>query len=378
MTIPRNLSFLAQGASSTGVLSVPYGGTGLTTLTAGYIPYGNGTSAFSSSANMTFDGSTLTTLNSAYTGTLTGGTGIVNLGSGQFYKDASGNVGIGTSTPSGKFNISGTGSLATLGGNSSSNVIPDMQIVRTSSGTGIQTGSNITFSDGTTNNTTTIQSGSGNLQFWNYGSGSWVERMRIDSSGNLLVGTTNSGFGGKITAIAAAGGNSAGYFLNPAAPTQGIICSYTYQTASSSNIGFLLGSGNGSAVTSNNLFIYTNGNVVNTNNSYGAISDIKLKENIIDATPKLDDLMKIKVRQYNLKDDKTKTKQIGVVAQELEEIFAGMVSETPDRDIKGNDLGTTTKQVKYSVFVPMLLKAIQEQQALIESLTQRIKTLENK
>ena len=38
--------------------------------------------------------------NLAYTGTLTGGTGIVNLGSGQFYKDASGNVGIGTSSPS--------------------------------------------------------------------------------------------------------------------------------------------------------------------------------------------------------------------------------------------------------------------------------------
>ena len=52
------------------------------------------------SANMTFDGSTLTTLNTAYTGTLTGGTGIVNLGSGQFYKDASGNVGIGGSPAS--------------------------------------------------------------------------------------------------------------------------------------------------------------------------------------------------------------------------------------------------------------------------------------
>ena len=48
---------------------------------------------------MTFDGSTLTTLNSAYTGTFTGGTGIFNLGSGQFYKDANGNVGIGC-TPS--------------------------------------------------------------------------------------------------------------------------------------------------------------------------------------------------------------------------------------------------------------------------------------
>ena len=59
MTIPRNLSFLAQGASSTGVLSVPYGGTGLTTLTAGYIPYGNGTGALNSSSNLYFSGSNL-------------------------------------------------------------------------------------------------------------------------------------------------------------------------------------------------------------------------------------------------------------------------------------------------------------------------------
>jgi hypothetical protein len=40
----------------------------------------------------------LTAANPSYTGTLTGGTGVVNLGSGQFYKDGSGNVGIGTST----------------------------------------------------------------------------------------------------------------------------------------------------------------------------------------------------------------------------------------------------------------------------------------
>jgi len=43
-----------------GTLNVANGGTGLTTLTANRIPYGNGTSAFQSSANLTFDGSTLT------------------------------------------------------------------------------------------------------------------------------------------------------------------------------------------------------------------------------------------------------------------------------------------------------------------------------
>ena len=66
MTIPRNLSFLAQGASSTGVLSVPYGGTGLTTLTAGYIPYGNGTGAFSNTSLFTYATNRLTATNSIF------------------------------------------------------------------------------------------------------------------------------------------------------------------------------------------------------------------------------------------------------------------------------------------------------------------------
>jgi hypothetical protein len=49
----------------------------------------------------------LTTLNLAYTGTLTGGTGVVNIGTGQIYKDASGNVGIGTASPASKLHTTG-------------------------------------------------------------------------------------------------------------------------------------------------------------------------------------------------------------------------------------------------------------------------------
>jgi hypothetical protein len=57
-------------------------------------------------------GGAFTTL--SYTGTLTGGTGIVNLGSGQVYKDASGNVGIGTSSPAAKLAVVGTGYSPTI------------------------------------------------------------------------------------------------------------------------------------------------------------------------------------------------------------------------------------------------------------------------
>ena len=52
-----------------------------------------------------------------------------------------------------------------------------------------------------------------------------------------------------------------------------------------------------------------------------------------------------------------------------------MVDENVDTDADGNELGTTTKTVKYSVFVPMLIKAIQEQQEQIESLKGEIANL---
>jgi hypothetical protein len=122
----------------------------------------------------------------------------------------------------------------------------------------------------------------------------------------------------------------------------------------------------------NRLWINTNGNVQNVNNSYGAISDERKKENIVDATPKLDKLMGVKVRNFNLIGEETK--QIGVVAQELEEVFPGMISESKYPDSKDE---TLYKSVKYSVFVPMLIKAIQELKSDNDSLKARIETLEN-
>lgn len=117
-----------------------------------------------------------------------------------------------------------------------------------------------------------------------------------------------------------------------------------------------------------NIKIQGNGNIQNANNSYGALSDIRLKENIVDATPKLEKLMQVRVRNYNLKGDYEKHKQLGVIAQELESVFPAMVDETIDKDKDGNELGTTTKSVKYSVFIPMLIKAIQELKAEVDSL----------
>ena len=115
------------------------------------------------------------------------------------------------------------------------------------------------------------------------------------------------------------------------------------------------------------IIIYSNGNIINTNNSYGAISDIKLKENVVDANSQWDDIKALQVRKYNFKEDQTHT-QIGLVAQEVELVSPGLVTESPDRDEDGNDLGTVTKSVNYSVLYMKAVKALQEAMERIETL----------
>lgn len=121
--------------------------------------------------------------------------------------------------------------------------------------------------------------------------------------------------------------------------------------------------------------VLTNGNVENTNNSYGAISDIKLKENIVDANSQWDDLKALQVRNYNFKEGQTHT-QIGLIAQEAELVSPGLVSESPDRDEEGNDLGTVTKSVNYSVLYMKAVKALQEAMERIETLEAKVAALE--
>jgi hypothetical protein len=222
-------------------------------------------------------------------------------------------------------------------------------------------------------------SSAGYLGFLRTSSGSDTESMRIDSSGNLLVGQTTQTGNEKFGVTQSAASSFAAYF-NATAGNYGydVVKIRCARGSATNEYNFI----NCLQVSTLVFQVLASGNVQNTNNSYGAISDIKLKENIVDATPKLADLMQVKVRNYNLKSDPTH-KQIGVIAQELEQVFPAMVEEATDKDEEGNSLGTTTKGVKYSVFVPMLVKAIQELKALndtqaetITALTARIVALE--
>ena len=162
--------------------------------------------------------------------------------------------------------------------------------------------------------------------------------------------------------------NSALSVYTKAPPSSGGIIQFGTTSAASSADFFMIGqSGNGTNVTTSNLFIKTNGNIENTNNSYGGLSDARLKEKIEDATNKLDDIMKVKIRNFHFigKDEK----QIGVIAQEIEEIFPSIVTTNI---IDGIEI----KSVKYSVLVPIMLKALQEQQEIINDLKVRVEKLE--
>jgi hypothetical protein len=123
-------------------------------------------------------------------------------------------------------------------------------------------------------------------------------------------------------------------------------------------------------------YIYGNGNIVNINNSYGALSDAKLKENIVDSASQWNDIKNVRVRKYSMKADALSSpNMLGVVAQELEE--AGMtklVFESPDRQNEGE----TIKQVNYSILYMKAVKALQEAMERIETLEAKVTTLENK
>ena len=113
-----------------------------------------------------------------------------------------------------------------------------------------------------------------------------------------------------------------------------------------------------------NFTVDADGDVANTNNSYGALSDERIKSNIADASSQIDDIMAVQVRNYTL--DSTGDTHIGVIAQELE--ASGMFGL-----VKENEEGM--KSVKYSVLYMKAIKALQEAVTRIETLEAEVTAL---
>jgi hypothetical protein len=110
--------------------------------------------------------------------------------------------------------------------------------------------------------------------------------------------------------------------------------------------------------------IFINGDIQNTNNSYTGLSDITLKENIVPASEQWDNIKDIEVVNYNFKEETGHQthKQLGVIAQQVEEVSPGLV-KTDDEGVKS---------VNYSVLYMKAVKALQEAMERIETLEQRL------
>jgi len=101
--------------------------------------------------------------------------------------------------------------------------------------------------------------------------------------------------------------------------------------------------------------------------SYNTSSDRRLKNNIVNTHFGINDLMKIQVRDYVYKADAGKTLTTGFIAQELYDIFPNAVS----KPAKAEDMWS----VDYGKVTPLLVKAIQDQQATIEAQQKQINEL---
>jgi chaperonin cofactor prefoldin len=134
----------------------------------------------------------------------------------------------------------------------------------------------------------------------------------------------------------------------------------------------------GIPTTATRMVIRNDGDLENVNNSYGAYSDASMKENIVDANSQWDDIKALRVRNYNFKEETGQSthRQIGVIAQEIEAISPGLVSNGFVADDDGNPTDETYKTVTYSVLYMKAVKALQEAIDRIETLESKVSTLE--
>jgi len=145
-------------------------------------------------------------------------------------------------------------------------------------------------------------------------------------------------------------------------PTSTSLIVATGGAASGSNPVFAVRRSSTAITTGTNVFfVYSNG-------SYATISDQSKKKNIESTRDGyLDDLNRLRVVKYNWNEQEdTDPKELGLIAQEVEEVFPGLISQMNE------DGEETTKGIKYSVLPVMLLKALQEAIAKIETLEQRL------
>jgi len=263
--------------------------------------------------------------------------------------DASGNVGIGTDAPSTPLDVKSPSTTSDVIRATNNTGTQDINITqRGSSGWAIKSSLDLDLHADYNNDTSSAAS---NVRIFTDNS----ERMRIDSSGNVLVGTTSPSLGGythrQLISEAGAGSASAvqGLYKNTTAAGR-------YFTVYHNQNG-VVGSVSSSA----------------TGVSYNTSSDYRLKENVVDLDNATDRLKQIPVHRFNFITDADVVVD-GFLAHEVQAIVPEAITGTKD---EVDDEGSPKYQgIDQSKLVPLLTAALQEAVAKIEDLESRLSAVE--
>jgi trimeric autotransporter adhesin len=194
--------------------------------------------------------------------------------------------------------------------------------------------------------------------------GTGTTAVTIDASQNVLVGTTSGQ--AQITSWSSSAAKTAARF-------------YVNAASSTSTAALILDKYDNNSTTSQVFAQFTFNNQtapcgqINANGAnqaaFGTFSDSRLKENIVDLTPQLANIMALRPVEYDYIESEGGGHQIGFIAQEVQEVYPDLVGERSDGMLTLTDFNKNDAR---------LIKAIQEQQALINQLTTRLEALEAK
>lgn len=376
--------------------------------------------------NFTVGGNLSVTGNTTYSGTLTGSTGVLNIGSGQIYKDASGNVGLGTTSPTNRLTVSGnanvTGSLtaASLAGGASTgsgasgtwgiNVSGNSATTSQTNFSNLTIGGNQVLSAANYNNYAPTRTGGGASGTWGInitGNAATVTNGVYNNGGTYSINITgNAGYatnagnastvtngvynnggtysinitGNAATATSQSGGTisaSSGYvsgnFVVGAYSFSAGRISITQASTSGYSEGLALMTPTGSHWNlvygnSNRLYFGQNNQdkayVDVSTGSWNPVSDRRAKKNISPISYGLNAILALSPVQYNMVVDQDGAKKkLGFIAQDVKAVIDEAVDDPENSDVL---LG-----LDKSVIVPVLVKAIQE-------LAEKVKSLEAK
>ncbi len=265
---------------------------------------------------------------------------------------ATGNVGIGTTTPANALSVVGdiglSGATRFIGTTSNNDLV-----LRTNNTDRITILANGRVGIGTTS--------------------VWMATLGV--AGSIALGTGPANY----QHISLGGGNSYG-FLYGSFPKfgDGIHIGYNYfNDAHDQDIVYNTGGGTSRIFMGYGIVgVYTNSGanvptagvyIQNGATGWSSTSDIRLKTNIQTLPNVLDKISQIRGVTFNWKEGNP-DEQLGFIAQEVEKVYPQVISKDKDGYLS----------IRYSELVPVLLQGIKEQQKQIEALEARIKALEAK